>query len=133
MSEPFVVSAGPRSALEPGGALQVAAPDGRFVAVFDLDGELFALAGACLHRGGPIGEGLVRDGIVTCPYHWWRYEIRSGALVGDPARHLETYPVEVRDGEILVTLPPPAPVMSMRERLLALARGDSVSVEEKAP
>ncbi len=123
LAEPVRLSLGPRGALHSGEALAGAAPDGRVVAVFDVDGELYALSGACLHKGGPIADGYVRDGCVTCPMHWWRYEIRTGRLVGDPERRLETYAVAVADGEIVVTLPPrPPQPASLRERLLALAR-----------
>ena len=98
---------------------------GRPIALFDLDGEVVALDGRCRHRGGPIGEGYVRDGVVTCPLHWWRYDIRTGRLVGDPSIGLERFPVEIVGDEIVVTLPQPEPeepVLSIRERLLRRAR-----------
>ncbi len=117
------VRLGPRASFEVGGARSAVADDGRAVAVFELDGELHALAGRCLHRGGPLADGFVRDGVVTCPLHWWRYDIRTGALVGDPTIRLERYPIEIVDGDVLVHLPPVPPrPASIRERLLTLAR-----------
>jgi nitrite reductase/ring-hydroxylating ferredoxin subunit len=100
---------------------------GRAVALFEVDGEPVAYDGRCRHKGGPIGEGFVRDGIVMCPLHWWRYDLRTGELVGHPSIRLERYPTEVRDGVVFVTVPPSgptAPTTSIRERLLARARAE---------
>ena len=46
---------------------------GRLFAVFEVAGELVVTDGACPHNGGPLAEGLVRDGVVTCPWHWYSY------------------------------------------------------------
>lgn len=94
---------------------------GREVAVFNLDGELVALDGRCHHKGGPVGDGHVRDGIVTCPRHWWRYDIRTGCLVGRPEVSLERFPLRVSGGRVLVDVPPAPPEEPWRERLLRLA------------
>src|SRR5438309_2120479 len=56
--------------------------DGRAVAVFHIGGQVYALDNTCLHRGGPLGEGTVEDGKVTCPWHHWQYDVRSGQRVG---------------------------------------------------
>ncbi len=113
--------------------------DGRAVALFIVDGEPVAYDGRCRHRAGPIGDGYVRDGVVTCPLHWWRYDLRTGALVGDPSVRLERFPAELDAGVVHVTLPPTvaaeAPV-SIRERLLALARAgraDGNATEDGGP
>jgi nitrite reductase/ring-hydroxylating ferredoxin subunit len=108
-------------------ALNVA---GRAVALFDVDGTPVAYDGRCRHRGGPIGEGYVRAGVVTCPLHWWRYDLRTGELVSDPAVRLERFPTEVRDGVVFVTVPAAEPVdssTSIRERLLARARAEAAA------
>lgn len=110
--------------LPPGGGLTVQAAD-RTVALFDVDGRPVAYEGRCRHKGGPLGDGFVRDGIVTCPLHWWRYDLRTGELVGHPSVRLERYPTEVRDGVVFVSVPAPEPAVppaSIRERLLARAR-----------
>lgn len=98
--------------------------DGVAVAVFDLDGDLLALDDRCLHRGGSLSAGLVRAGVVTCPEHWWRYDLRTGERLGAPAVQLRRYPVErAGDDSILIGFPgPPAPTGSMRDRLLRNAR-----------
>lgn len=105
---------------------------GRAVALFAVNGEPVAYDGRCRHKGGPVGEGFVRDGVVTCPLHWWRYDLRTGELVGQPSVRLQRYPTEVRDGIVFVTVPladPAEPPTSIRERLLARARAGSAGEE----
>lgn len=106
----------------PPGAAVAAEAGGVEVAVFNVDGDLCALDGRCLHKGGPLAEGMVQDGVVTCPLHFWRYDLRTGERLGAPALRLACHPVRVVEGrvEVLVT-PAPAPA-SIRERLLAAGR-----------
>ena len=95
----------------------------RAIAVFNCEDGLFALDNRCSHRGGPISEGWVSHGVVTCPWHWWRYELATGRRLGSERISLDTYPVSVRDGIVVVDAPDEAPPpRSMRERLLEHAR-----------
>jgi nitrite reductase (NADH) small subunit len=57
---------------------------GRHVAVFRLGDQLYALDNMCLHRGGPLCDGDIDNGVVTCPWHGWSYEIKTGTMVQDP-------------------------------------------------
>ena len=50
----------------------------QIVAIFRVDGALYALDGMCAHQGGPIAEGNIQDGCVTCPWHGWQYELATG-------------------------------------------------------
>lgn len=77
--------------------------DGIGVAVFRVDGELFALDNACTHEDGPLGEGRVEGGVVTCPYHDWRFDIRSGECLSHANRSVSCWAVEERDGAVYVT------------------------------
>jgi nitrite reductase/ring-hydroxylating ferredoxin subunit len=86
-----------------------------------IDGQPRAVDDACLHRGASLSGGVCRDGIITCPSHWWRYDLRDGALQGSPGAHLTTFACRVVDGVVEVLLPPPAPQQSLREILLAHA------------
>ena len=96
--------------------------DGRAVLVAVVDGQPHAVEDACLHKGVSLEGGVCKNGFITCPFHWWRYDLRDGSLQGSPGEHLATYPCRVVDGVVEVCLPPPAPVLSMREQLLAHAR-----------
>jgi nitrite reductase/ring-hydroxylating ferredoxin subunit len=107
--------------LPAGASLAVRAGDVE-VAVFNVDGELRAVEGRCLHRGGSLAEGMVDNGVVTCPLHWWRYDLFTGERQGVPGLRLTCYPVRVEDGRVEVLVPPARPELSLRERLLAAGR-----------
>jgi nitrite reductase/ring-hydroxylating ferredoxin subunit len=74
----------------------------RIVAIFRHHGRLFALDGMCAHQGGPIAEGNVQDGCVTCPWHGWQYELETGVQTVNRKPLQETFPIRVRDGQIEV-------------------------------
>jgi nitrite reductase (NADH) small subunit len=79
---------------------------GRQVAVFRTrDGRVFATQAACPHRGGPLADGLVGDGVVVCPLHEWRFDLASGATPNGTCP-LAVYPLAVDDaGHLTLELP----------------------------
>ena len=95
---------------------------GRSFAVFEVSGELVVTDGACPHNGGPLAEGLVRDGVVTCPWHWYSYELATGRCRTAAGYQLRRYPVALVDGRPHVTLPAAAPARSGSQILRAHAR-----------
>ncbi|HUA41357.1 MAG TPA: Rieske 2Fe-2S domain-containing protein [Streptosporangiaceae bacterium] len=78
---------------------------GRSYSVFNVDGELQVTDAACPHHGGPLAEGLIRDGVVTCPWHWYSFELRSGECRTSAGYRLRKYPVVSRDGRLYAELP----------------------------
>lgn len=95
---------------------------GHAVLVAVVDGQPRAVADSCLHKGASLEGGVCRQGVVTCPSHWWRYDLRDGGLQGSPGVHLATFPCRIVDGIIEVALPDPTPSLSLRQQLLAHAR-----------
>ena len=87
----------------PGTARQVTVDD-RWVGLFNVDGQFHAIDNLCLHRGGPLCEGHVRNGIVTCPWHGWQYELRTGILVQDPGVGLTRHETRIVGDEVQVKL-----------------------------
>jgi nitrite reductase/ring-hydroxylating ferredoxin subunit len=86
----------------------VAAPGGERIAVFR-DGPLIgALTNLCAHQNGPIGEGCIIDGLVTCPWHGYQYRLADGCAPPPFTEKLATYPVRIRDGIVEVD-PNPLP------------------------
>ncbi len=61
--------------------------DDRFVIVFHLDGDFFALDDCCTHDGSPLGDGLVEGFQIICPRHGARFDIRTGQAMTMPAVH----------------------------------------------
>ena len=76
----------------------------RNIAVFDLGSELVAVDNVCLHVGNPIDDGFVSGGCVTCPWHGWRYDLRTGEHVTTFGRRpgLRTYRVREDEGRVLI-------------------------------
>lgn len=93
------------------------------IALFNTGDGLFAVDNRCAHRGGPISKGWVAGGVVTCPWHWWRYELATGQRLASDRIQLRTYPVKVRDDVIVVQAPDVAEkTSSIRDTLLDHAR-----------
>jgi len=81
--------------------------ENRAIALFRVDKEVFALDNVCPHWGGPIGEGALKvDRMeVICPWHRFRYDLRTGRnVVSDLRAGATTYPVEIRDGDVFITI-----------------------------
>jgi len=77
---------------------------GKAIAVFNVGGTVYALDNTCLHRGGPLGEGELEGAVVTCPWHMWEYDVRTGEKVGAPTVKVATYPVQVEGPDIKVAV-----------------------------
>ena len=67
---------------------------GTSIALCNLDGEFYAISSVS-NGGAPLVEGEIKDGIVTCPYHGWEYDIRTGICQTKPTVKLQTYEVVV--------------------------------------
>jgi nitrite reductase (NADH) small subunit len=74
-------------------------------ALCNVAGEVRAMSGTCPHHGGPLGQGALEGSIVTCPWHAWQFDTRTGACSFNDALRIPTYAVRVEAGEILVDLP----------------------------
>jgi nitrite reductase/ring-hydroxylating ferredoxin subunit len=77
---------------------------GQALALFNVEGRFYAIANACPHRGGPLGEGDVEGRVVMCPWHAWRWDVTSGANVNNPAVKVAAFPVSIDNGEVFVDL-----------------------------
>ena len=78
--------------------------EGRTVAIFRVGNEYFAIGNQCLHRGGPLGEGEVRNFEVTCPWHGWRFSLSDGSFSMIPTLKVKTYPVKVGPEGVFIEL-----------------------------
>lgn len=79
---------------------------GQAIAVFNVGGTYYAIANACTHRGGPLGEGRLDGTTVTCPWHGSQFDVTSGRVRRGPAQQpVVSYPVRVQGDDVLVSLP----------------------------
>ncbi|MDE1044013.1 MAG: Rieske (2Fe-2S) protein [Nitrospinaceae bacterium] len=74
------------------------------IALFNYKGKYYAVANKCPHRGAPLGEGRIEEGIVICPNHEWRFKLESGANMQNPELFIPTYPVKVKNENIYIGL-----------------------------
>ena len=72
------------------------------IALYRSGNKIFALANACRHQGGPIGEGRIIDGCITCPWHGWQYKPEDGASPPPFEEVIPTYEVRIEAGKVLV-------------------------------
>ena len=87
--------------LPPGTVRAVRAGDEE-IALAHVNGRFCAVQGRCLHLQGPLGDGRLEGSVLTCPWHGWQYDVRTGLNEFDHAIQLETYEVRVQDGDVQV-------------------------------
>ncbi len=97
-----LIKAATLSEIPPGTCLHVEVA-GREVAIFNVEGTIYAMGGTCTHKGGPLGEGDLDGTVVTCPWHGAQFDVTTGQVVGPPAAQNEpTYEVVVEGEDISV-------------------------------
>jgi nitrite reductase/ring-hydroxylating ferredoxin subunit/DMSO/TMAO reductase YedYZ heme-binding membrane subunit len=87
------------------------------IAVFRYDGKISAVSNVCRHQAGPLGEGRIIDGCITCPWHGYQYLPASGCAPAPFTEKVETYDVRIVGGRIFVNPeahPPGTPVEPAR-------------------
>ncbi len=77
---------------------------GQVVALFNVGGTLYALDGICPHQGGPLGKGRLDDSVVTCPWHGWQLDVRTGQHLVNASICHPRYDVKVTGNEILIRM-----------------------------
>lgn len=87
----------------PSGAIKLVDVRGERLGVANVDGEFYAFSDECTHDGGPLSEGELDGAIVTCPWHFSRFDVRTGEIVESPAEDvIAVYDVKVEDGVVYV-------------------------------
>jgi len=115
------IEVGPVENLRPGDRVVVEA-EGRRIAVFNDGGTLRAIDDACAHKGSTLADGVVRDGVVTCSAHLWRFDLETGQRRDAPGFAQETFPVSTDGDIVVVDIPEPEPSLSISELMRQHAR-----------
>ena len=89
----------------PDGEAKTVPGPGKLISVFRDGSAYFAIDDQCPHMGASLAGGFVENGIVTCPWHYWRFRLSDGAWADNPRIKIGCYPVHVVDDEILLELP----------------------------
>jgi len=81
----------------------------KLIAVFRIPNGYYAIDDVCPHMGASLGGGWVENGVVTCPWHAWRFRLQDGAWADYPKVKIGCYAVRVVNGEVQVQLAGPTP------------------------
>jgi nitrite reductase/ring-hydroxylating ferredoxin subunit len=106
---------------------------GERVAIFKYDGKISAVSNVCQHQNGPLGEGKIVYGCITCPWHGYQYQPDTGASPPPFVEKVPTFNVRVKDGRVLVH-PKPNPAGTRAEPALFVgsSRRESAHAEPKS-
>ena len=94
---------GKLSEIQPGKALEKSIL-ARRVAVFNVNGQLYGIESDCKHMRASLANGEVKDGLVKCRWHGWRYNLETGECLDLKNTRLKTYPVSIEGDDIFVEI-----------------------------
>ncbi|HXD32192.1 MAG TPA: non-heme iron oxygenase ferredoxin subunit [Pyrinomonadaceae bacterium] len=98
------VPAGLVEDLRPGQIATVETPDGDELALYNVNGELYATENFCPHRGAPLSEGFLCGHVIECGLHGWQFDVRTGRCLTLEEK-IKTFPVLVEDDVIQIEIP----------------------------
>jgi nitrite reductase/ring-hydroxylating ferredoxin subunit len=75
---------------------------GRPVAIYNVGGRFYATTNLCIHRGGPLGQGMLDGNVIMCPWHAWTFDVTTGENTVNADMKIGCYPVKLEDGHVLV-------------------------------
>ncbi len=75
---------------------------GKEIALFKVDGKIFAIYAVCPHQGGPLHEGGVTENMVTCPWHGWEFNVKDGLCAFNDSIRVPTFRVKEEGDEVFV-------------------------------
>ena len=103
---------------------------GERVAIFKYDGKISAVSNACQHQNGPLGEGKIVYGCITCPWHGYQYQPDTGASPPPFVEKVPTFNVQVKNGRVFLH-PKPNPAGTKAEPASVSARATSFTLVGK--
>jgi len=75
------------------------------VAIFRaMDDQIYALEDRCPHKAGPLSQGIIHDGCVTCPLHNWVISLKDGTAQGADEGRVATFELKLEDGQIMLNM-----------------------------
>jgi nitrite reductase/ring-hydroxylating ferredoxin subunit len=72
------------------------------ICIANVNGSYSAMDNVCLHRGGPLGQGMIDGGKVVCQWHGWQWNPTTGEAAQNPSMKIALYPLKIENGEVLV-------------------------------
>ncbi|WP_458747396.1 Rieske 2Fe-2S domain-containing protein [Candidatus Nitrosocosmicus sp. T] len=72
------------------------------IAVFNLNGSFYAISNSCIHKGGPLSNGFLNGDIVTCPWHGWKYSVKTGKSLHEGGDSVNSYDIKIAGNKLYV-------------------------------
>jgi nitrite reductase (NADH) small subunit len=76
----------------------------RVICIANVNGTVSAIDNVCLHRGGPLGQGVIEGGKIVCPWHGWQWNPTTGEAAHSPMVKVAVYPLKIEGEDVLVKL-----------------------------
>ena len=97
------VDAGRVEDLPQGKSMTIELPEGRELALYNVNGEFYATENFCPHKGAPLANGILCEHVIECDWHGWQFDVRTGECLTVPEK-VDTYDVVVEEGMIKVLI-----------------------------
>jgi nitrite reductase (NADH) small subunit len=75
---------------------------GKMYCVANVGGEISVLDNVCPHRGGPLGQGMIEEGYLVCPWHAWAFDAKTGVCTHNPQAKVKVWPLKIEGDDLLV-------------------------------
>ena len=98
------IKIGAESELPPENEAREFACGEKTICVANVDGRITAMDNVCLHRGGPLGQGVIDEAKLVCPWHGWVFDPATGEAIHNRAARLSVYPIKIENGDVLIEL-----------------------------
>ena len=92
------------SELPPAGQAKEFSCADRVICVANVNGTISAMDNVCLHRGGPLGQGVIEDNKVVCPWHGWQWDPKTGGTAQNRSAKVAVYPLKIESGNVMIEL-----------------------------
>ncbi|MBB3239075.1 nitrite reductase/ring-hydroxylating ferredoxin subunit [Pseudomonas sp. Tn43] len=96
----------PAAKLPPAGGRALFEFEGKSLALFNVEGDLFAIDDSCPHQGASLCGGRLEGRVIQCCAHGLRFDLRSGYLLNSTQLKVANYPVEIIDGQAFIVIVP---------------------------
>jgi nitrite reductase (NADH) small subunit len=74
------------------------------ICIANVNGTYSAMDNVCLHQGGPLGEGMIENGKVVCPWHGWAWDPKTGEAAHNAKAKVAVYPLKIENGDVLIEI-----------------------------
>jgi nitrite reductase (NADH) small subunit len=74
------------------------------ICVANVNGTFSAMDNVCLHRGGPLGQGMIEGDKLVCPWHGWQWNPKTGEASHNQSAKVAVYPLKVENGDVMIEI-----------------------------